>query len=317
MFSVIICTYNGGERLRRVMDAILAQNSFEQDVEELIIVDNHSNDNTKDIVREYTKKNTRIIYLYEENPGLSNARLCGVKYSSSKWIVFLDDDNFIQPNWLSFASLYIRSRSNVGAFNGHVIPKFEKELSEEQKKLIKASYLGLACSTYSESVIPLINENRWSPFGAGLVVRAQPLKKLADIGWLRSEGRKLDQIISGEDTEMTVWVKRQGYEWGFCNDMHLYHEIGQHRLEIDYLEKLYYSFGVANYAAISQKKLYMLRRIKWLYIEGIELIKALFENGRMLEKNEKYYKNKLAISRAKGYFNCLKEDKFIKNRRRK
>ena len=312
MFSVIICTYNGGERLSRVLDSILNQNDFNKCVEELIIVDNHSTDETSSIVKKYKSINDSIVYLFEEHPGLSNARLCGVNYCSSEWIIFLDDDNFIQQNWIRKANQYVKSKNNIGAFNGHVIPKFNKELSAEKKELVKASFLGLACSTYSEYKIPVIDENRWIPFGAGLVVLTKPLKKFAAAGWMKSEGRKLNQIISGEDTEMTAWVKNQGYDWGFCNDMILYHEIGEHRLEIDYLEKLYYSFGVANYVAISQKSHYIMRRIKWLFIEEGQLIKGIVKKCTIKENNEQYFKNRLRISRARGYFDCLKKDALIK-----
>lgn len=178
MFSIIICTYNGGKRLGRVLDSILNQNDLNKYVDKLIVVDNHSTDETSSIIEKYKRTNENIVHLFEEHPGLSNARLCGVRHCFSEWIIFLDDDNFIQQNWIRNASQYIKSKNNMGAFNGHVIPKFNKELSKEKEELVKASFLGLACSTYSENKIPVIDENRWIPFGAGLVVLTEPLKNL-------------------------------------------------------------------------------------------------------------------------------------------
>lgn len=305
MFSIIICTYNGGSRLSKVLDSILEQNDFDEYVDKLIIVDNCSTDDTKNIVESYQASNNKIFYLYEKKPGLSNARLCGVNYCSSEWIIFLDDDNFIKQNWIRGAFQYIKSKNNLGAFNGHVIPRFNNDLTKEQSILIKVSYLGLACSTYSEDSMSKIEESKWAPFGAGLVIRTQPLKELASVGWLKSEGRKLDQIISGEDSEMTAWIKKKGLAWGFCNYIFLYHEIGEHRLNIIYLEKLYYSFGVANYIAISKKKHFILRRIKWGIIEGLRYLRGKLINVILKRKNGLYFRNRLYISRAKGYFCCL------------
>ena len=306
MFSIIICTYNGSSRIERVLDCILQQCDFDKYVDELIVVDNCSTDDTKNIINRYLKNYNKVVYLYEKLPGLSNARLCGVNYCSSEWIIFLDDDNFIQPNWIKNAFMYICATENIGAFNGNVVPKFDKTLTYKHKKIIEACYLGLACSAYSEESITTVDEKSWAPFGAGLVIRTQPLKQLAKLGWLKSEGRKLNQIISGEDSEMAAWVKEKGFKWGFCNDILLYHEIGEKRLDLNYLNKLYFSFAVANYFAISNKKYGFLRKIKWSFIEATRYVKAKSENFILKKKGKNYYKNLLSVSRSKGYFNCIK-----------
>lgn len=305
MFSVIICTYNGGCRIGRVLDCILSQDGFDKYIDELIVVDNCSTDETQNVVERYSTKNNKVVCLYEKKPGLSNARLCGVNYCSSEWIMFLDDDNFIQPGWIMNAYKYIENNDALGAFNGHVVPKFDSPLNREQYRLLEASFMGLACSACSEESITQINEGAWAPFGAGLVIRTGPLKELAGIGWLKSEGRKLNQIISGEDTEMTVWVKEKGFSWGFCNEMLLFHEIGKKRLNLNYLEKLYYSFGEANYLAISKKKYAFLRKLKWFFIESERYVAARVENFIFAKNGENYYRNILAISRTKGYIRAL------------
>lgn len=305
MFSIIICTYNGGNRLSRVLDSILYQKDFDLLVDEILVVDNCSTDCTAKLINEYKVKNKRIKYLYEMQQGLSYARLGGVKNALSPWIIFLDDDNFLEQNWISNAATYIESHPTIGAFNGKIVPRFFTELTDKQKQLLQVSYLGLACTTYSEDVDIHINEKSWIPFGAGLVILSAPLKKMAKIGWLKSEGRKKDKIISGEDTEMVYGVKRQGYLFGFCNDMTLYHEIGIQRLELKYLEQLYNSFGVANYIGISNKELKTLRKIKWAIIEGFKWLQGIIYINWKPKESFLFYKYKLNVCRANGYYNSL------------
>ena len=108
MFTIIICTYNGGTRIERVVDCIINQECFDALVKNLLIVDNCSTDCTADIVTRLKNKNTKITYLYESHPGLSNARLCGINKADTPWVIFLDDDNFINEKWLCGVAEYIK-----------------------------------------------------------------------------------------------------------------------------------------------------------------------------------------------------------------
>lgn len=96
--TIIICCYNGANRIGKVLDHIYNQKNLETDVYEIIVVDNHSTDNIKDVIYRYGKVNKSMVslrYVYEDKPGLSNARKKGVDSCKTKWIAFLDDDNLI------------------------------------------------------------------------------------------------------------------------------------------------------------------------------------------------------------------------------
>jgi glycosyltransferase involved in cell wall biosynthesis len=72
--SVIIPTYNRANLLARAIKSVLNQ-TF-QDFE-LIIVDDGSTDNTKELVEEFQKKDPKIKYFYKENGGQGSAELVG------------------------------------------------------------------------------------------------------------------------------------------------------------------------------------------------------------------------------------------------
>jgi len=91
--SVIIPAYNQAKYLRDAIDSVLNQ-TF-QDLE-IIIVDDGSIDETRDVVFSYN--HTRITYIHQKNKGLSSARNTGIKASIGNYLAFLDADDLFLPN---------------------------------------------------------------------------------------------------------------------------------------------------------------------------------------------------------------------------
>jgi len=84
--SSIIPTYNRAEFLTRAIESILNQT---YNIDEIIVVDDGSTDNTKEILRKY--KNIKIIKT--QNLGVSHARNSGIKNAKNEWVSFLDSDD--------------------------------------------------------------------------------------------------------------------------------------------------------------------------------------------------------------------------------
>lgn len=87
--SIILPTYNGGRFIKKAIKSILAQSFSDY---EIIVIDDGSTDNTKEILGEYIKED-KIIYFKKENEGPNIARRLGVARSSAEYIAFLDDDD--------------------------------------------------------------------------------------------------------------------------------------------------------------------------------------------------------------------------------
>lgn len=103
--SVIVPVYKVEEYLNRCIDSILSQSYKDF---ELILVDDGSPDNCGEICEKYAEKDNRIHVIHKKNGGLSDARNAGIdwafKNSDSKWITFIDSDDWVHPEYLK--SLY-------------------------------------------------------------------------------------------------------------------------------------------------------------------------------------------------------------------
>ena len=94
-FSIIIPTYNRASFIAKTIDSVIQQSYTDW---ELIIIDDGSTDDTKDIVEGF--KEGRISYIWQENQERSAARNKGINASKGEWICFLDSDDLYKKNHL-------------------------------------------------------------------------------------------------------------------------------------------------------------------------------------------------------------------------
>ncbi|MHC5190567.1 MAG: glycosyltransferase family 2 protein, partial [Planctomycetota bacterium] len=81
--SVVIPAYNAEKHIARAIDSVLAQT---RPADEIIVVDDGSTDATAEVVRSYGEK---VIFIQQENAGVSVARNAGIEAASGDWIAFL------------------------------------------------------------------------------------------------------------------------------------------------------------------------------------------------------------------------------------
>ena len=99
--SVIIPTYNRSKLLNRSIRSVLNQ-TFQPN--EIIVVDNGSTDDTREMV---SKNFRNIRYIYHDKKGVSSARNAGIRISKSNWISFLDSDDEWKKDKLFLQKEYI------------------------------------------------------------------------------------------------------------------------------------------------------------------------------------------------------------------
>ncbi|HLV23522.1 MAG TPA: glycosyltransferase family A protein [Moheibacter sp.] len=102
--SIIIPVYNTEKYLSRCIDSVLNQDYRDF---ELILVNDGSTDNSLDILKSYERKEERILLIDQKNRGVSASRNQGIDHAKGKFILFIDSDDWVEPDYLSsFLSSY-------------------------------------------------------------------------------------------------------------------------------------------------------------------------------------------------------------------
>ncbi|MCF0201567.1 MAG: glycosyltransferase [Bacteroidales bacterium] len=100
LISVIVPCYKQAQYLPECLNSVLAQTYQNW---ECIVVSDGSPDNTEEIAMQYVKKDGRFHFVSKENGGPSAARNLAISHSSGKYILPIDADDFIAPEYLSLA----------------------------------------------------------------------------------------------------------------------------------------------------------------------------------------------------------------------
>lgn len=98
LVSVIIPVYNVENFLERCLISVENQ-VF--DNYEVLLIDDGSTDNSKEICERFVKKDSRMKYFHKHNGGLSDARNYGLRYARGRYVVFIDSDDYLEASFLS------------------------------------------------------------------------------------------------------------------------------------------------------------------------------------------------------------------------
>ncbi len=105
--SVIIPTYNNAQYLSQAIKSILNQT---YQASEIIVIDDGSTDETTEVVQSFNKN---IQYIRQENKGPASARNTGLKIAKGKYVVFLDADDELLPDKLSFQINFLEENPSI------------------------------------------------------------------------------------------------------------------------------------------------------------------------------------------------------------
>ena len=109
-FSVIIPVYNRAQLVCETVDTVLAQ-TYSQF--EIIIVDDGSSDNTKDVLAAKYNNDPRVSYFYKQNGERGAARNYGISLAKGDYAVFFDSDDWMLPNYLDILNRAIENNPGV------------------------------------------------------------------------------------------------------------------------------------------------------------------------------------------------------------
>lgn len=116
--SIIVPVYNTGDKLKKCIDSLV--NQTVKDIE-IIIINDGSTDNSKEVIEEYIKNNSRknevkIEFYSKENEGIAKTRNYGIEKANSDYILFVDSDDYIDKKLIEKLSKYIEQNIDLIKF---------------------------------------------------------------------------------------------------------------------------------------------------------------------------------------------------------
>lgn len=289
--TVIVCTCNPRiPYLNRVMQALRAQD-LPLHRWELLVVDNCSTPPVSDHLDLRWHPTARIVR--ETELGLTPARIRGINESSSELLVFVDDDNVLDCDYLTNALLVRRQHPQVGAFGGSMLPEFETAPPNWCRPYIQY----LACSEVTRDYWSNFDWKWATPCGAGLCIlrsiAVQYTRNVSNDPIRKSLDRRGTILSSGGDIDLALTATDLGFGIGRFKLLTLTHLIPAERLTVEYIVRLYSGIGQCYkfldavrppHIAAPKNKYKDAARDVWHLLRGSRLERKLLISRRRAEK---------------------------------
>lgn len=263
MLSIIVCTYNRDKYLYGALQCI-AENGFPTEAYEIILVNNMSADNTEAECQkfEHDYPNVNFHYFVETNQGLSYARNRGIEESRGETLVFLDDDSYIQKDYLLNLRKQLDAHPNIDAFGGKIDPVFES--GEPPKWLSKWNYSWVSAINLGDKACQF--KGKTFPIGANMGIRKAMLLKTGNFN--TQLGRSKKNLMGGEEKDLFERIQMQGGTIYYFPDVVVQHVIPPARTTKDYVKRLGEGVG-------RSERIRTLSISKWKYLKRLisELVK--------------------------------------------
>src|SRR4051794_10776747 len=208
--SVLICTYNRSALLEQTLEALQRACPPDRCTVEVIVVDNNSSDNTREVVRRAGALGPYPVhYLAERQQGKGFALNSGLANAHGEVIALTDDDVLPAGDWLQRIVGNFRASDVVFVF-GKVLPRWEAPPPPELVTLKARDIWGpLALIDYGDEPVSYdagsFGKKRL-PVGANLALRRQAIEQIG--GWRTDLGRGGKKMIAGGDRGLCVRLFR-------------------------------------------------------------------------------------------------------------
>lgn len=281
--STAICTYNRAKFLEKSLTSLIKQN-FDKNDYEIIVVDNNSNDNTKEVVNKFieTYKDFNIRYIFEPVQGLSVARNRAIKEAKSNILLFIDDDAIADENLLKEHLRIYNKFENVSCVGGKILLDF---VDGKPDWLDEKFYKFYSYFNISYKII----EMKTSVYGANFSINLKIVKE-KNIEFDKSLGRNGNILNGGEEVLFCETLIKYGFKIYYNPYAVVYHIISRDRTNYKYLVNIAKQ-GVSSYFYY----LYKFRKRSKIYIIFLSLynlaiyLLSFLKNLLLFKKNNIFY----------------------------
>lgn len=241
--TVILCTYNRAARLRKALESIAGSELPNSTEWEILVVDNNSNDQTRDVVDSFCRRQpNRFRYLFESKQGKSYALNAGIREARGEVLAFIDDDMSVEPTWLHNLTAPLRGSQWAGT-GGRIFPETVFPAPDWLALNGPFCMLGVAYGHFDLGDKPCRLDR--PPYGGNM---AFPKRIFTKYGGFRADlGPSPDNEIPlpNEDTEFGRRLLAAGEHLRYEPSAVVYHEVLGNRIKKEYFLTWWYGYGRA------------------------------------------------------------------------
>jgi len=235
--TVILCTYNRCQSLAKALDSVVAQTFSDPTEWEVLVVDNNSRDETREVVDDFCRRYPgRFRYLFEPRQGKSYALNTAIAEARGDVFAFMDDDVIVDPTWLQNLTAGVRGGEWVGA-GGRILPQWK---CVPPSWLPQKEWFGMAplvMFDLGQETLSLSD----APFGTNMAFHRSMFEKY---GTFRIDlGPRPNSEIRDEDTEFGRRLLAAGERIKYEPAAVVHHEVPQKRLKREFFLKWWFDKG--------------------------------------------------------------------------
>lgn len=235
-------TFNRAERILPTLRALAALDPARGRITRVVIVDNRSTDSTAAVVDRFIAASPPLPMerIYEPSPGRAEALHRLFAATHEPIIATIDDDCVPDPAWAAALLACFDAHPRAGAVGGRVDLDWQTgptPIAERYKALLAWQDLGPARTRLHDPERQLV--------GASLALRR---RALLDSGWLERRelvGRQGATLLSGEDAELCIRIRRARWELWYEPAARLLHQMPPERQTLDYLRRLRHTISLS------------------------------------------------------------------------
>ncbi len=302
--SIIVATRDRPQQIDSCLQRLLALNYPNY---EIIVVDNApSSTATAQLIRQRYQQYPCIRYVYEEQPGLSNARNAGLKRAKGEIVAMVDDDVSVDAHWLTEIARAFQSSEDIMCVTGLVVPL---ELETPAQKWFE-EYGGF-CRGFTRRIYDM---RKYRPnsflypysagiFGAGanMAFRRTFLQKIKGFDPALGAGTPAG---GGEDLAAFFQVIAHGHQLVYTPAAIVYH---QHRRDLESLLRQMYFYGTGLVAFLTSCMVMQPRRIFDILLKmPYGLFFILSQKSPKNQKKSATFPKELAQAELRGMRDGLK-----------
>jgi glycosyltransferase involved in cell wall biosynthesis len=244
MISVVLCTYNRAPSLRKTLESLRRMPMPPDLAWELLIVDNNSNDSTRDEVSRFAaNSDLNVRYIWEPRAGKSYALNRGISEARGEIIAFTDDDVLVSPEWLPELICAFNHFDCLGV-GGRCIPGWDS---------YKKPDWVVTTGPYCLSRGPLLDfdlgseakeiQYRDPPWGLNMAFRRIAFEKYG--GFRTDLGPSGTGRVLGEDTEFCRRLLGHGEKIVYAPKAVVHHPVHPERISKKYFLRYQFNVGRA------------------------------------------------------------------------